>query len=432
MEKDILVIGAGLTGLSCAYKLEQKKANYLLIEKETWTGGLAHSFFKDGFSFDYSGHLLHLRWDETKNFVLNLLKDNKKFIKRFSQIYIFERFVDYPFQINLYNLPENIKSKCVTDFLKARKKEYNPSIDYDFKTWCIKTFGKSISKYFMLPYNQKLWQYPLDKLTTDWIKNFVPIPKIEDVIKGAYSKKIEKIGYNYNFYYPEYGGIGALSKAIESKVKNISLDSMLLSIDPIKKIAKVKNLGEIKYKKILSTIPLRFLIEKIEGAPDTIRDKNKLLRYNQLYILNLGIKKANFSQHWIYFPEKKFPFYRLGFYNNFSEKTAPKNCSSMYIEIATPAGEFIDLNKLEKTIIKKLIEHKFIKSENDLITSMWLKIPCAYVIYDKDRRKILPELFEYLNKNNIYTAGRYGLWKYSFMEENIKEGLESAEMLLKS
>jgi len=429
MEKDILIIGAGLTGLSCAYKLDKKKANYLVVERENWAGGLAHSFQKDGFTFDYSGHLLHLRWPDTQKFILGLLDKNIKLINRKSQIYIFKKFVNYPFQINLYNLPYDIKSKCVSDFLKTKKTNYQPSNNENFENWALKTFGKSIAKYFMLPYNKKLWQYPLNKLTIDWMGNFVPVPKIEEVIKGAYLREVKKIGYNYNFYYPQKKGIGFLAQELEKKVKNISFNSELLSINLKTKTANIKNLGKIKYKKILSTIPLKFLIEKIENIPETIKYKNFLLNYTQIYILNLGIKKQNFNQHWIYFPEKEFSFYRIGFYNNFSKNMAPKRCSSLYIEISTKAGEFINLEKEYQNIIKKLIENKFIKSEEDIITSMWLKVPCAYVIYDINRKNILPDLLNYLKINNIYCAGRYGLWKYSFMEENIKEGLASADLL---
>jgi len=73
-----------------------------------------------------------------------------------------------------------------------------------------------------------------------------------------------------------------------------------------------------------------------------------------------------------------------------------------------------------------------LKSSKDIIESMWLKIECAYVIYDKERIKALPEIFAYLKKHQIHSIGRYGAWKYSFMEESITEGIETAEEIIKT
>ena len=58
---------------------------------------------------------------------------------------------------------------------------------------------------------------------------------------------------------------------------------------------------------------------------------------------------------------------------------------------------------------------------------LWLKTPCAYVIYDAARNKALPVILSTLEDHGIHSIGRYGAWKYSFMEESVKEGLETAK-----
>lgn len=61
MHTKTLILGAGLTGLSTAYHLEQKgHSHYLLAERKAQVGGLCASRTVQGFTFDYSGHLLHL------------------------------------------------------------------------------------------------------------------------------------------------------------------------------------------------------------------------------------------------------------------------------------------------------------------------------------------------------------------------------------
>ena len=63
----IVIVGAGLAGLSTAYHLPH--ASYRLYEREREVGGLCRSYRKDGFTFDYTGHLLHFRQPDIKALV---------------------------------------------------------------------------------------------------------------------------------------------------------------------------------------------------------------------------------------------------------------------------------------------------------------------------------------------------------------------------
>jgi phytoene dehydrogenase-like protein len=63
----ILIVGAGLAGLSTAYHLSETP--YRLYEREMEVGGLCRSYRKDGFTFDYTGHLLHFRQPQIKALV---------------------------------------------------------------------------------------------------------------------------------------------------------------------------------------------------------------------------------------------------------------------------------------------------------------------------------------------------------------------------
>ena len=52
MEKEIVIIGAGLTGLTLAFLLKQQGRSILLLEKETRTGGQIRTFREGGFCFE--------------------------------------------------------------------------------------------------------------------------------------------------------------------------------------------------------------------------------------------------------------------------------------------------------------------------------------------------------------------------------------------
>ena len=428
-----LIIGGGLAGLAAAGGLEGRKP-YLVAEREHRPGGLAATVRKGGFSFDYSGHLLHLRWPRTTKLILGALRGNCSKIKRDARIYAHKSWTPFPFQANLSGMPAKVKAECVAGFLKA----YADSVDgvtappdgpEVFSRWTRRVFGPGISRHFMLPYNAKLWQYPLDRLTTEWCAPFVPFPKPEEVIEGAYGKKTEGLGYNTVFHYPERGGIGSLPNALAKRLSGLRLGLEVESVDLKNKVALVRHFGPVHFTRLVNTAPLKEFALLCSDAPAAVRRAAASLRHNTVYVLNLGVEGRGPDLHWGYFPGAEFPFYRAGVASNFSRKLAPRGCASYYIEIATD-GSPLDLESAEKAVIGGLKSCGYLKSASQVVEKLWLKIPCAYVTYNKERTAALPVIGAWLKARGAHSIGRYGSWKYSFMEESVKEGLEAAADIL--
>jgi protoporphyrinogen oxidase len=430
LKTDVLIIGGGLAGLRAGRTLEGKR-NYIIAEREKRPGGLAATVAKGGFHFDYSGHLLHLRWPKTSKLILEALADNCVRIKRDARVYAHKRWTPFPFQANLAGMPDKVKCECVSGFLKAYNTGNTGPGDGSevFSRWTRRVLGDGISRHFMLPYNAKLWQYPLDRLTTEWCAPFVPMPNPEEVIKGAYGKENAGLGYNTVFQYPKHGGIGALANAMAKHSDGLRLGLEVESLNLGKGTADIRYFGPINFKRLINTMPLNELIAKAEDAPAAVKRAAASLRHNTVYVLNLGVKGVKSDMHWGYFPGEEFPFYRAGIATNFSKTLAPRGCAAFYIEIAT-AGEALDLASAETAVLKGLKACGMIKSYGQVVEKLWLKIPCAYVIYNKERAKALPVIFDWLKTKKAQSIGRYGAWKYSFMEESVKEGMEAAERLL--
>ncbi len=430
LKTDVLIIGGGLAGLTAGKTLEGKR-NYIIAEREKRPGGLAGTVAKGGFHFDYSGHLLHLRWPKTSKLILKALAGNCARLRRDARVYAHSRWTSFPFQANLAAMPQKVKSECVSDFLKAYNAGNTGPGDGSevFSRWTRRVLGDGISKHFMLPYNAKLWQYPLERLTTEWCAPFVPMPNPDEVLKGAYGSKNEGLGYNTVFRYPKTGGIGALANALARNSDGLRLGLEVESVNLGKGTANIRYFGPVSFSRLISTIPLNELIAKASDAPAAVKRAGAALRHNTVYVLNLGVKGVKSDMHWGYFPGEEFPFYRAGIATNFSKTLAPRGCASFYIEIAT-AGEPLDLASAEAAVLKGLKACGLIKTYGQIVEKLWLKIPCAYVIYNKERAKALPVIFDWLKAKKAQSIGRYGAWKYSFMEESVKEGMEAAERLL--
>lgn len=420
---EIAIIGAGLTGLSCAYHLKGRK--YIILEKENNAGGLCRSITISGFTFDYTGHLIHLHTPYGKKFIQKMLFGNINQLRRNSAIYLQKKYIPFPFQANLWALPKSIRNEC----LRHLPKKHSPQSN-NFYEWIINTYGIGIGKYFMIPYNEKLWTVPLTEINTDWVKQFIPKMTLSEILSGAEKTPDKPYGYNAYFYYPKKGGTQSLINALLKYVDNIHLGAEVVKILYKDKKIVLRSGRTISYSFLVSTIALPSLIDLLANPPKEILHAKSLLAWNSVMCFNLGIGREKITEkHWIYFPEKEFVFYRVGCYTNFSAYMSPPKNSSLYIEIAYPANKAVNSAELFSTTINDLYKCYLLNPKDKIIVKHIIKIPFAYVIYTKERNSVLSIINDFINKYHIYSIGRYGAWKYSFMEECILDGKKIADKL---
>ncbi len=422
----VIIIGAGLAGLSASYHAQKKKINYETYEQEERVGGLCRTYGKDGFSFDYSGHLLHLKDTYFQTLVKDLLGSNLNIVQRNSVIYSNGIYTRYPFQANLYGLPPGVISECLIEFVKAYyENEDLPTRAYrTFHDWITAKLGKGIGKHFMFPYNEKLWTVPTGELTCEWMSEYVPRPTLEDIFHGTFHDQTKDFGYNATFWYPEEGGIQALCDALAHEIKNIRLSEKVEKIFPEKKTIELGSGKAAEYEKLISTIPLKELIDKVQGnVPQEVKQASRKLRHNSLLIVNLGVRGSGLTdRHWIYLPEKKYRAYRVGVYSNFSNYMSPPGTTSYYVEISYQIDWNVDKEKNIEEAIDDMVEMGFIPKKEDILVKKVMDVEYAYVIYDKDYAESKKVIMDYLSTYNIFSIGRYGGWEYAGMEEAMQQG----------
>ncbi|MDR3111938.1 MAG: FAD-dependent oxidoreductase [Elusimicrobiota bacterium] len=412
-----IIIGAGVSGLSAAHFL---KTPYTVLEAKSFAGGLCASFCKNGFTFDCSGHFIHARNEQTKKLIDKLCSGINK-ITRKASIYMDMKFIPFPFQANLFYLDEKKKKECIKTLLQI-KDGTTTSTHETFLKWSNATFGTAITKYFMHPYNRKLWDYDLNKMTADWCGEFVPNPDITRIIRSAYSKNKIKYGYNSEFFYPKSGGCQTLINGFLKEIK-VSLNSKVIKIDVKNKEVLTEDKQKHKYDKIISTQSVTELIKQIPDAPTTVKNASNKLIACSVRCINIGVKskhgipKILKDKHWIYVPEKVFPFYRFGIYSNVNKFSAPKDSYSFYVEFSSINRDY----KNSENVLNDLKHAGFIGLDDKIVVLNSIEIPNAYVIYDNNREKAILEITSFLNKHDIYSIGRYGAWEYSFIEKNIED-----------
>src|SRR5262245_61229263 len=131
--KKVLVIGGGLAGLSAGFHLVEHRP--VLFEREEKLGGLCRSFQQDGFTFDCTGHLIHLKNKYTKDLIARLLPDNFDSHQRLAAIYSKSTVTPYPFQANTYGLPPEVIKECIVGFVETL--HYNGIAPQNFHEWVV-------------------------------------------------------------------------------------------------------------------------------------------------------------------------------------------------------------------------------------------------------------------------------------------------------
>lgn len=428
----VVILGAGLTGISAAYHLEKKGfTDYKIFEKKSVIGGLCRSVNQDGFTFDFTGHLLHINDPYFRTLIEQLIGiEHFNAIYRKSFVYSQNTYTRYPYQINLFGLPTQTIADCLEGFIKRKQTNKTPAT---FHEWVLHNFGQGFGNHFFFPYQKKIFAYDTKKITASWTGRFVPATSLNQIIEGALKDSFDTtIGYNSQFFYPKQGGIMFWVHRMADHIQNpIHTNFCAQSIDLKNKTITFTN-GHIEYfDQLISTLPLTHLLGCIIDKSSTSFKKaeGKLL-CNSVVNFNLGIANPALSdKHWIYFPQSEYPFYRIGFPHNFSTAMAPANCSSLY-------GEFAYLNRAQRsknTLLKKAIfETKKLLSieESHVLTEKIIDIPHAYVIYDHWREKNLTNLLTSLEASSVYSIGRYGEWKYSSMQEAVLDGKKIADSLV--
>lgn len=425
--KKVVVIGGGLAGVSAAHHLLD--FDPIIFERESSIGGLCRSFTQDGFTFDCTGHLIHLKNDYVKGLVSRLLPDTFNSHERLAAIYSKSTTTPYPFQANTYGLPPEVVKECVVGFVESLQAPANGGPN-NFHDWVMKTFGSGIATHFMLPYNEKFWKQDLRTITADWVSWSIPKPKLEEVINGALGLTNKGMGYNPRFIYPKNGGIECLPQALAKPVERVFVNETVQSIDPKRKYVRMSSGREQTYDSLITTLPLPETYRLLTDVPDSLRHSASLLRAVGVFNVNIGIDRPHVSdQHWIYYPEGQFIFSRVGFPMNFSKAVAPEGTSSMYIEITYQPGHKPNPEQAYAQSIADLERCGILRRGDRILTRMDLDIKTAYVVFDQHRQMHLQALIDYLEARDIHTAGRYGRWDYYSMEDSILSGKAIAEKI---
>ena len=435
----ILILGAGPCGLGAAYHLNLLgHIRWQLFDRNGYVGGLSASFLDDnGFTWDVGGHVLFSHYDYFDKVVANVLGDAYYEHQRESWIRILKSWVPYPFQNNIRHLPTEALAECLDGLCALRKS----GEARNFHEWMYTVFGSGIVKYFMEPYNQKVWGFPLETMSKEWLGERVSVVDLERVEKNISEQKDDvNWGPNNRFKFPKFGGTGAIFEGIAGPFRErISFGHEMVGIDLEKKEVSFANGRKERYDFLINTTPLNKFIKQCKAVPLTVHEAAGDLAQNSGLIVGLGFSGKKIDPKcWMYFPENNCPFYRVTNFFNYSPYNVPDgdtdNYFSLMCETTYSNHKPVDKGRIIEDTILGLINSGMITEEErkKIVSCYLIDIPCSYPVPTLERDSALSTIQPYLESHGVYSRGRFGAWKYEVgnMDHSFMQGVEVVERLL--
>ncbi len=420
----IAILGGGLSGLALARLLQEKGRDVIVLEAEAACGGLCRSKNEQGFTFDTGGsHIIFSRDKEVLAFMRQMVLGNEQRNDRNTKIFYKDRYVKYPFENGLSDLPQEDRFFCINEFVRthvAVEKGELPAPE-NFREWIYYTFGKGIAECYMVPYNEKIWKFPTEKMSLHWVDGRIPRPPVEDVIKSAIGISTEGYTHQSVFSYPLDGGIEAVVTAIARPIQGrIRTGFRVTSVRKNGGVFEISNGSEvIRAEQCISTMPVQHLIAALDGVPDSVKAACDALRYNAIVCVNIGIRGAVPDISWLYIPETALGMTnRISFPSNYSAHAAPGGCGSVLAEITHLPGDEVsrmDDAALTQQVIATLEAMHILTREQVVYTSVERQ-PFAYVVYDLDYQKNVARVKDYCTSIGIPLVGRFSQFEYLNMD----------------
>jgi protoporphyrinogen oxidase len=435
---NIIILGAGISGVALAHFLQEKKniKKITLLEKDSKPGGLLRSYNVKGIAYDIGPHIIFSKHKEILDKNIKILDHNVHKIRRSNKIIYKNRYVKYPFENELSKLPKEDRQYCLNSFIKNPFEKFKYA---NMQQFFLSLFGEGITRTYLEPYNRKIWKFDPAFMDTQMVER-IPKPPKQDIINSAKGIKTEGYKHQLYFHYPKKNGIQALFDSylntLNKNINDLETKQKITKVFIKNKKILVKTKDELKScDTLFSTIPLNEFCKIYDNTPKEILDCAQALKYNSIIIAVVNVKKNIAGNNFAFMvPDKDIIFHRLSKLDFLGKNYSIKGTTSFLVEITFREGDLISKTS-NKNLIRKIYDGlkkiKFVKKFTDINFFQIKKFKYAYVIYDLDHRKNVDKITRYFKKKNIHFAGRLGSWEYLNSDQVIFQAEEIIKNLSK-
>lgn len=301
------------------------------------------------------------------------------------------------------------------------------------------------------------------QMQCQWLGERVAAPDVKTVTKNVIlNKTAGNWGPNATFRFPAEGGTGniwiqvanTLPKANTRFGKNGAVDT----VDAEKKVIKMTDGTSIKYHKLISTMGVDSLVEKM-GNTELV-NLSKGLYYSTTHVIGVGIRGQRperiGDKCWLYFPEDNCNFYRATIFSNYSPNNQPNEQVqlptlqkadgskpdseaaaygpywSIMLEVSESTMKPVNRETLLADSIQGLVNTEMLKGSDEIVSTYVRSFDHGYPTPTLEREGVLKQLLPKLQDMDIYSRGRFGSWRYEVgnQDHSFMLGVEAVDAVL--
>ena len=424
MSARTIILGAGVTGLAAGIA-----SGLPVYEAERQSGGICSSYYlrpgslerlhsppADGevYRFEIGGGHWIFGGDPAVLQFLSDLVPMRSYLRR-SSVYFRESdtYVSFPLQNNLRALSHQLIAKALPELAEPN------GTGRTTKEWLAHQFGKTLCDLFFFPFHQLYTAGLYDRIAPQ--DDYKSPVNLGQVIRGAFTETAPA-GYNVKYLYPTEG-LDSLTRYM-AKRADVHFEHRVQAIDVVKKEVSFCNGEGAKYERLIVTLPLNRVLELTQLKVDEVPDP-----FTSVLVLNIGAVRGPKcpSDHWLYNPDAKAGFHRIGFYSNVDTSFLPRSAQpdgsrvSIYVERAYVGGSSPtnrDVEVYQDAVQRELQAWGFI-NDVEVNDSTWIDVAYTWSWPNSGWRV---QAMRRLEEMGIYPVGRYGRWVFQGIAESVRDG----------
>ena len=457
----IIILGAGVTGLSAGVRFLENGCDVCLVEKAEHVGGLAKTVVRGNYLLDIGPHHLCSKNETILHEMLTLFKKDELVpVSLKAKILFDERFLDYPLTARSVLSQMGLKNALLGSLsyiLMGLRNLFGLSFKEDnFKAWIRNHFGDYLYYIFFKPYTEQFWGVPCEEMSVDCIPQ-VTKSSFMQTLKRLFLKQFAEeslsIEHNQSYKEVEIGnektenfypakGFGAVTE----KLKDLFLSKggiLRLNCDISELVINENSTYTLNYSNgvesfkeeavhVVSSIPLSGLFKILKPAPPAaVVQSADSLKYLSTIVLYIVIHDRDILDcAFLYMMDR--PYKRISNSNRFHPNLCPEGENMMACEITCSFNDET-WESSDEELFKKCISHlesdKLISRE-EVKQFFTVRVKNAYPFYRVGYRENLNAVFGYFKHiPNLTLAGRTGAFKYMAIDECMEDTANLVEEL---
>ena len=301
------------------------------------------------------------------------------------------------------------------------------------------------------------------QMQCQWLGERVAAPDIKTVTKNVIMQKTAgNWGPNATFRFPANGGTGAIWIAVADTIPKektmFGSHGAVKKVDADDKVVILESGKTIKYEKLISTMAVDALVEKM--GDKSLISLSKDLFYSSTHVIGVGIRGERperiGDKCWLYFPEPDSPFYRATIFSNYSPNNQPASSKklptmqlasgekpsntspqegpywSIMLEVSESSLKPVDNANMLRDCIQGLINTEMLNPTDQIVSTYHRRFDHGYPTPTLEREGVLKQLLPQLQQKDIYSRGRFGSWRYEVgnQDHSFMLGVEAADHIV--